>query len=236
MRVEVLLGLADVLADHRRRGRSGRGRARARAAITSAAIVLPVPGGPANSAVQPLADARACAPKPHSLVDDVPRCRTLVADLAQLLRARRRRQDEVVPAVPDLHVCARSLSPAPECCRQAANRSSRATGAPAPPTPCPSSHHNHPNRADRIGSQVPNSTSADSQGTPRQAWALPAAGDAADGAAIAALGRIEAVSRRMTGSATTYCRRLAASWRPATRVELIRGSTPVRCGAAAHHP
>ena len=51
--VEVLLGLADVLARRRSRDRPGRGRGRGRAASTWPAIVLPVPDSPAKSTLIP---------------------------------------------------------------------------------------------------------------------------------------------------------------------------------------
>ena len=58
---EVLLGLADPLAGHARRGRPGRAAARPAAASQCAASVLPVPDSPVNSAPHagPVAGARA---------------------------------------------------------------------------------------------------------------------------------------------------------------------------------
>ena len=77
------------------RGRCGTDRGRARRASTSAAIVLPVPLSPANSALMPRPRAL-CAAKPQSLVDRraVPH---VARDLPQRLQLRVR-QHEVVPA------------------------------------------------------------------------------------------------------------------------------------------
>ena len=93
--LEVLLGLADVLADDRGQVDLVEVEPELGRRSTSAAIVLPVPEGPANSAHVPRAEART-RPKPQSPSTRC-RCSTPVAQFAQLPPGRGR-EHEVVPA------------------------------------------------------------------------------------------------------------------------------------------
>ena len=91
---QILLRLADVLADDLATGRCGRGRGAARRASTSAAMVLPVPLAPANSALMP--EAAGCGGRS-------PSCRRRVRAGARARRSARSMsllrlgQHEVVP-------------------------------------------------------------------------------------------------------------------------------------------
>ena len=93
-RAQVLLGLADVLARPRPTGRSGTGPAPGRAAMTSAAMVLPVPDGPEKSALTPLRP-EAIRPQPPGVEHAVARAHR-IGQLAQAPNCRLG-QHEIVP-------------------------------------------------------------------------------------------------------------------------------------------